>query len=48
VHGVRLTVAYDGTRFHGYQHQDGQRTVQGVLEAAILGVTGAASRARAA
>lgn len=48
MHGVRLTVAYDGTRFHGYQHQDGQRTVQGAIESAIVGVTGHASRARAA
>lgn len=47
-HGVRLTVAYDGTRFHGYQHQDGQRTVQGAIEAAIAAVSGRASRARAA
>jgi len=47
-HGVRLVVAYDGTRFHGYQAQDGQRTVQGVLEDAIVGVTGRRTRARAA
>ena len=46
--GVLLTVAYDGTRFHGYQHQDGQRTVQGVLEAAIEAVQGEHSRVRAA
>lgn len=47
-HGIRLTVAYDGTRFHGYQHQDGQRTVQGEIEVAIAAVSGRASRARAA
>jgi tRNA pseudouridine38-40 synthase len=47
-HGVRLIVAYDGTRFHGYQAQDGQRTVQGVIEDAIAGVTGKRTRARAA
>ena len=33
-HGVRLTVAYDGTEFSGFAAQPGQRTVQGVLAAA--------------
>jgi tRNA pseudouridine38-40 synthase len=47
-HGVRLTLAYTGTDFAGYQRQPGARTVQGVLEAAIeticrvpIGVRGA-------
>ena len=29
---VLLRVAYDGTEFHGYAPQPGQRTVHGVLE----------------
>jgi len=32
---VRLTLAYDGTEFRGWAKQRGQRTVQGVLEAAL-------------
>jgi tRNA pseudouridine38-40 synthase len=32
---VRLTLAYDGTRFRGWAAQSGQRTVQGELEGAL-------------
>jgi tRNA pseudouridine38-40 synthase len=34
-YGVRLTLAYDGTEFAGFQRQPAARTVQSVLEAAI-------------
>lgn len=37
---VRLTLAYDGTDFFGWQWQPGMRTVQQVVEEAIHRVTG--------
>lgn len=41
---VRLTLAYDGTRYHGWQIQPGQATIQGELEQALLQMTGLATR----
>jgi tRNA pseudouridine38-40 synthase len=37
---LKLTLAYDGTDFAGWQSQPGQRTVQDCLEEALLKVTG--------
>lgn len=34
-----MTVAYDGHLFHGFQAQPHQRTVQGVIEAALIKMT---------
>ncbi|MGO9776273.1 MAG: tRNA pseudouridine synthase A [Terracidiphilus sp.] len=36
----KLTLAYDGTEFHGWQVQPGELTVQGELQAALGRVTG--------
>ena len=44
---IRLTLAYDGTAYAGWQVQPSQKTVQGVLEEAIEKVTGRRSRATA-
>lgn len=37
---IKLTIAYLGTGFHGWQRQKGQRSVQGELESALARVTG--------
>ena len=37
---VRLQIAYDGSRFFGWQRQDGFESVQGALEAAFACLTG--------
>ncbi|MGE4293001.1 MAG: tRNA pseudouridine(38-40) synthase TruA [Desulfovibrio sp.] len=37
---IKLTLAYDGTKFAGWQLQPGLRTVQGVLEAAVTHMIG--------
>jgi len=36
----KLTLAYDGTCYHGWQRQVGKRTIQGTLEEAILDLFG--------
>ena len=41
---LQLVLHYDGTAFAGWQIQPEQRTVQGVLEAAIAGLVGAPVR----
>ncbi|HVC45923.1 MAG TPA: tRNA pseudouridine(38-40) synthase TruA [Terracidiphilus sp.] len=38
----RLTLAYDGTDYHGWQVQPGERTIQGELQASLGRVTGEA------
>ncbi|MDQ3460729.1 MAG: tRNA pseudouridine(38-40) synthase TruA [Deinococcota bacterium] len=46
---VKLTLEYDGAGFFGWQVQaQGERTVQGVLEAALAALTGAKPRVMAA
>lgn len=41
---IRLTLAYDGTAYRGWQHQPGQKTIQGELEEALRQITGEAVR----
>lgn len=40
VRNIKLTIAYDGTEYHGWQIQPGFRTIQGVLKEAIEGLLG--------
>ncbi|KRN98280.1 tRNA pseudouridine(38-40) synthase TruA [Companilactobacillus kimchiensis] len=35
----KLTISYDGTKFHGFQRQNDLRTVQGVVEKALSKMT---------
>jgi tRNA pseudouridine38-40 synthase len=44
---IKLTLCYDGSDFHGWQRQPGLRTVEQVLEDAILHLTGQAAAATA-
>ena len=37
---IRITLAYDGTAFHGWQIQPGLATIQGVLEEIVAGIEG--------
>jgi tRNA pseudouridine38-40 synthase len=40
VRNIRLTVAYDGVKYHGWQIQPGRRTIQGELTEAISELLG--------
>ncbi len=39
VRNIKLTVEYEGTRYHGWQSQSGRPTIQGELERSIAKVT---------
>jgi tRNA pseudouridine38-40 synthase len=41
---LRLTIAYDGSEYAGWQVQPGRSTIQGALEGAVERVTGQAAR----
>lgn len=44
---LKLTLAYDGTNYAGWQWQEGPRTLQGTLEAALARITGESIRVTA-
>ena len=44
VRNIKLTIAYDGTEYHGWQIQPGLRTIQGVITDAIQELLGSEVR----
>ena len=44
VRNIKLTIAYDGSAYHGWQIQPGKRTIQGVLSEAIQNLIGSEVR----
>ena len=40
---VKCIVSYDGTRFHGFQVQNNERTIQGEIQKAIKKINEATS-----
>ncbi|MDT8301950.1 MAG: tRNA pseudouridine(38-40) synthase TruA [Sedimentisphaerales bacterium] len=44
VRNIKLTIAYDGTEYHGWQIQPGLRTIQGVITEAIQDLIGSEVR----
>jgi len=39
MHNIKLTLAYDGTHFHGWQSQPGKPTIQGALNDVLRKIT---------
>ena len=39
MHNIKLTIAYDGADFHGWQFQPGIPTIQGALHDALRKIT---------
>lgn len=40
IRSIKLTISYDGSEYHGWQIQPGQKTIQGQLAEAIQGLLG--------
>lgn len=40
IRNIKLTISYDGSQYHGWQIQSGQKTIEGLLADAIGGLIG--------